>query len=70
MSDKTEFAKELEKTGLSVAEFCRITKTPYDTAQKWYSGTTKNVPAVVFSWMLLYRVGGFTPEQVADLITE
>lgn len=44
---------KLETTGLSLAEFCKLTGTPYNTALQWKS-KKRRTPPIVFAWLELY----------------
>lgn len=54
----TEFAKKLKASGLTLAEFCRLTSTPYQTAKQWKMDSNKKgarpAPGIAIAWLNLY----------------
>ena len=46
-----------KKLGLSMAECCRLTDTPYRTWQGWETvagDNARRVPGIAFAWLKLY----------------
>lgn len=56
VSKRSDFGNLLEKSGLTLAEFCRLTNTPYQTAKQWHmeGKNGRRVPGIALAWLKLY----------------
>jgi len=45
-----EFKQKLKQKGLTIAEFSRLTGTPYRTAQNWANGTAR-IPNMAITFL-------------------
>lgn len=56
--ERSEFAQKLQESGLTLAEFCRRTDTPYQTAKNWKTDQDKKyavkAPGIAIAWLNLY----------------